>query len=243
MTKTLLLLSFFAAATFQASAQCTPDSARLTGTTYNYPDTLPCITSGQAYSGVESFTTPSYTILGQTLSVDSMHVDTIEGMPVGITYVINPSSHELYKGQYGCILFSGTTAVTSGIFPLTIKGMVCVTVPFVGKECLDTTLNAVYHMTMEICTANGISPLSEGPAINIYPNPNHGSFTVTLSSADRMTGEMSVIDQLGRTVHTQGIDVTGTSQIAIDRADLAPGVYVLMVNSAKGRSVRQFTID
>jgi hypothetical protein len=53
---------------------------------------------------------------------------------------------------------------------------------------------------------------------------------------------MSILDQLGRVIKTQNIDVTGTRQIALDLGEISAGAYILMINTAQSKSVKQFIV-
>jgi hypothetical protein len=65
---------------------------------------------------------------------------------------------------------------------------------------------------------------------------------VSISTDDRIAGDIMVMDALGRTIHTEAIDITGTKQIALDLGNVASGIYMLVVNTANGKAVKQFSV-
>ena len=265
MKKTLLLISLFAGLGFAALAQtpaCTPDTTHFTGSTHVYPDSLPCIVTGQAFSGVVSIqipvsidahdffsAVPAGTIIGY---IDSVEFTGVTGMPAGITSTSVPAlgTTWLKPGQYACAIFSGTVnaaTTSSGNYALTITGNGCghATIPVIGYEdsCLNNfNLSRVFPYSLNVCYPTGINEVLDGVSLDIYPNPNQGAFTVTISAADHTGGEMIVIDQLGRSIYSQSIDVTGTKQIPLALGHVAPGIYMLVIHTLSGKSVKQFII-
>jgi hypothetical protein len=260
MKKTLLLFALFAGFTFAASAQCTPDTTHFTGSKHVYPDSLPCIQFGQAFTGVVSLVVPDtidghdfFTFIpaGTTVYVDSIQITSITGYPAGISSVSNPplGNTWLKPGQFACANFTGTTTTAAnGRYNLTITGTGCAhgTFPIIGYKdsCITNfPLSRVYPYHLSVCGSHvGITEILDGVNLNIYPNPNQGAFTVNISAADRITGDMMVMDALGRTIHTQSLDVTGTRQIAIELGNVAPGIYMLVLNTANGKAVKQFSV-
>lgn len=259
MKKTLLALALVAGLSYGASAQCTPDTTHFTTTTHVYPDTLPCIQYGQQFSGVVSLVVPDsidghdfYSLIpaGTTMYVDSIQITSISGYPAGISSVSNPAlgTTWLKPGQYACALFSGITTDANGQYNLTITGNGCAhaTFPIIGyaDSCLtNVQFSRLYPYYLTVCGSHvGINDLTSKMNLTIYPNPNQGSFNVTISSDDRITGDIAVMDALGRTMHTEAIDVTGTRQVPLDLGNVSPGVYILMINTANGKAVRQFTV-
>ena len=239
-----------------ASAQCNIDSTDFATGKYVYPDSLPCIYQSTAYSGTvnlkipdsldahdfESFL-PANTYY---LHLDSVRIDSITGMPTGITSATNPGLGVwIHGGGYGCSLFSGTTTDTVGSYAVSIYGRGCVhgtILTFNIDSCVSGDLGAYFHYTLNVCYPAGINNVSGDVSLNIYPNPNQGVFTVTVSSANHIVGIMSVSDQLGRIIKTQNIDVTGTKQLPVELGNLSAGAYLLEINTGGGRSVKQFIV-
>jgi hypothetical protein len=257
MKKTLLLLSIFAGIAFGASAQCTADtaSAHYPSGTYVYPASLDTIIAGQAFSGTVTMKVPDslpYTILTYSVTgyVDSVRIDSITGDPTGISSVSSPSVGTwLQHGQFACAIFTGTTTAPTANYPLTISGRACghINLPaLLGGGVFDTCtayqFNRTYPYSLNVKNPSGISEVSAGVSLNIYPNPNQGNFTVTISSASELNGTMSVVDALGRTINTQNIEVTGTRQVPLEMSNLSPGAYLLVINAGGARSAKQFIV-
>jgi hypothetical protein len=260
--KTLLLLILCVGTILGASAQCTPDTTHFTGTTYVYPSQLPCIYQHTAFAGVVSLKVPDSLDVNNFVSqipsgyvqghVDSIRIDSITGYPAGISSVSNPAlgTTWLHHGQYACANFTGTTTAPAGSYPLTIYGSGCghFTLPatFGGgtyDSCFQSfNFSRLYPYALQVCYPAGVTEVSEGMNLSVYPNPNQGSFTVSISATDRINGTLSIIDQLGRTINAQNIDVTGTKQLPLSLGNIAPGAYLLEINNNGSRSVKQFIV-
>jgi hypothetical protein len=257
MKKTLLLLSIFAGFAFGASAQCTPDTTGFATGVYLNPVSLPCVHQGIAYSNTQTVKVPdsiSYTlpVVGTTVQgyVDSIRIDSISGYPTGLSSASSPALGTwILHGGFACALFTGTTTAPVGGYALAISGRACghFNLPAllgggVFDTCTSYTFTKSYPDTITVCYPAGISDVSAGVDLNIYPNPNQGNFTVTISSASQINGTLSVVDALGRTINTQNIEVSGTKQVPLEMSNLSPGAYLLMINAAGARSVKQFIV-
>ena len=256
MKKSILILAIIIAFVSGTSAQCNIDSTDFATGKYVYPDSLPCIYQGTAFSGTVSIKVPDSldahlfvsALPANTyyLHLDSVRIDSITGTPTGITSSINPAFGAwIHGGGYGCSLFSGTTHDTAGSYPVSIYGRGCVhgtIFTFNIDSCVSGDLGAYLHYNLNVCYPVGINNVSGDVSLNIYPNPNQGIFTVTVSSANHIVGTMSVSDQLGRVITSQRIDVTGTKQLPIELGNLSPGAYLLEINTGGGRSVKQFIV-
>ena len=257
MKKSILFLSIIFTMVCGASAQvCTPDTLNFAAGKYIYPDSLPCITIGQAFSGTVSIKIPDsldahdFTSLVPAntyyVHLDSIRIDSVVGMPTGINSGTNPTLGSwLHGGQYACALFSGTTTSPAGSYPIAIYGRGCIhgTILIYNIDsCQSGNLGSYLNYTLNVCNPAGIANLASDLDLNIYPNPNQGVFTVTVSSASHIIGTMSVLDQLGRVINTQSIDVTGTKQLPLEMSSLSSGVYLLEINAGGSRSVKQFVV-
>ena len=256
MKKSILFLAMIIGVAFGVSAQCNIDSTDFATGKYVYPDSLPCIYQGTAYSGTVNIKIPDsldvhdfYSAIpagNYYLHLDSVRIDSVTGMPTGITSAINPAFGSwIHGGEYGCSLFSGTTTDTAGSYPVSIYGRGCVhgtVLIYTIDSCVSGNLGSYLHYNLNVCYPAGINNVSGDVSLNIYPNPNQGVFTVNVSSANRLVGTMSVSDQLGRIIKTQNIDVTGTKQLPIELGNLSSGVYLLEINAEGSKSVKQFIV-
>ena len=128
----LFIALFIAAGSF---AQCVIDTSALLnspGGFYPDPNHLPHVVQYSAYSQTvqgkietsftQSFTVPVLGAITATITIDSVRLDSVQGLPHGITWAKNPNI--LPGGGYGCTSFSGTTTDGAGTYNLTPIGMV-----------------------------------------------------------------------------------------------------------------------
>ena len=101
------------------SAQCTIDT---TNTVTGFTPTTPAVVKpGIAYAQTVQVHVPA---TYSPYTVDSLHIDSISGMPAGITYVFNPATGTVLGGQDGAICYSGITNAHVGAYPLTFYGFI-----------------------------------------------------------------------------------------------------------------------
>ena len=116
MKKFFAVIILFGIGCSMSRAQCPIDTANTT--TGFTPGTPAVVKPGVAYSQtVQVYVPATYDVY----TVDSLHIDSITGMPTGITYVFNPATGSVLGGQNGAICYSGTTFDTVGPYPLTLR--------------------------------------------------------------------------------------------------------------------------
>lgn len=98
-----------------------------------------------------------------------------------------------------------------------------------SNGCIGMTLDTIN--TYLDC--DGINEINGASSISLYPNPNSGSFTLTISdhtANSSAAGEKYIITDLPGKVIALG-KISGTTQ-TIDLTGISPGVYVLSVSGA-----------
>lgn len=77
--------------------------------------------------------------------------------------------------------------------------------------------------------------------IQLYPNPNYGSFIVRGNAHLTQTAEIQVIDALGRIVYEDRIGINaGKLYHTIELGNTAPGIYILKVLTDNGAVIMRF---
>jgi hypothetical protein len=253
------------------SAQCTPNSS--TSFFSPAPDSLPCIDSGMAYDQFVSIYVwdslnlqtylPGLIDTPLWIHIDSMTIDSIKGLPTGLTDSLNPSNGHLYPQTHACLLFSGTTHDTVGTYKLTFYGTIYFYSNGYGTY-LPVGYDTVLFTTFEFSSSNPFtaslnvirqgSPCRPATGINdfssdlnasmfVYPNPNNGKFDLQINSGRRVNGEVVVMDITGRTVYTQQLDVIGLYNSSIDLGKCAKGIYTLQLRTADGFASKKISVQ
>ncbi len=231
-----ILLSFFTTISLYVAgySQCTIDTSLTQVGLYPPADSLDCIERTVAYSGnVQFVTPPTFDTLGFTLTIDTIKITGITGMPSGITYACNPSGCNIIGGQSGCLNLSGTTTDTAGQYPLTVSIIAIVTIPGLGQQSFPTDLGALgitYYLevieqgagcrTGLAVAISGATDFCSGDSTTLTADVSNSSGTVTYlwspngettqaitaSSAD--TFSVTVTDQNGTATATIGVTET-----------------------------------
>jgi len=93
-------------------------------------------------------------------------------------------------------------------------------------------------VALHLYVATGIVPLSSIRSINVYPNPNQGSFTIAVDGISSAALTAEVTDMLGRSIYKQNIH-SGENKLDLS---LTPGVYTVRVSDGNTSAVRMMTI-
>ena len=184
------------------------------------------------------------------ITLDSLVITSITGLPAGIQYAQNPSRGVYYADSNGCIAFAGTTAADSGAYALTFNGYAVVTTRNSGTQTLSLAQLAqiqdapvpVYKLNVipagDSChpqpVVAGIPSLIQSSQLSVYPNPANGAMTVELSAEKALSGEVIVSDFTGRRIYAQPLSSTGFYKTVIDLSSYAKGFYNLQVRTSAG---------
>lgn len=64
--------------------------------------------------------------------------------------------------------------------------------------------------------------------LSVYPNPNNGVFTLSVSSNAKESASFTLTDVAGKTVYSEALDIkSGTNEIPVQLSGVAAGVYIL----------------
>lgn len=264
----VLSISLIAQLTY-AGGGCVIDSAN-TDFFSPRPDSLPCIERTVAYNQIIQIAVPSSVDLQDfgapipfVLTVDSIVITGVDGLPNGITYYMNPDSGVLYGGQNGCAQVIGTTTDPTGHYPVTFQGTFTAHgSPFPPFFDGDTTIDFAtlqsmggnaFEMFVDVIepgdpcrpAPNGINDFSAdlNSLIHVYPNPNNGNFELKIDAGRRINGEVVVVDVTGRKVFAQPIDAIGQYVKSINLSSFGKGIYTLQLRTANGFASKNISIE
>lgn len=85
--------------------------------------------------------------------------------------------------------------------------------------------------TLRVYACVGVDELENDLGLNVYPNPNNGSFTLEVSTGKEIDAAVQIITIDGRLVYSDRISGSGVMTKAIDIAELANGIYYLKLET------------
>ncbi len=134
----------------------------------------------------------------------------------------------------------GATTAMITLDPLVI-GLGSHTYSLVATSTDGCSNSDTITIVFEDCT--GIPELSCTLNASVYPNPNHGLFTLELNSKNSENVEINIISPLGKTVYTGNIfAITGLLVKEIRLNDVSPGIYFMVVQSGDQRVSRKIFV-
>ena len=267
--KKIYLALLMLAGVASANAQCTIDS---TNTQFFSPstDSIPCVERGVAYDQVLQISVPDQFDLQAIgapfpyyLYIDSVVITSVTGFPNGITNQLNAvNGTTLYGGQNYCTHVSGTTNNPTGRYELFFEGTITMHGnPFPPYFDGDTTVDLalvqsqpdnpfrlyldVINVGDECRPSTGINDFSSelNAAFFVYPNPNNGVFEVKLNAGRRVNGELNVVDNMGKLVFSQKLDVVGLYNTTIDLKNLPAGIYSVQLRGESGYATKTISVQ
>lgn len=254
-------------------AQCTVDPTVSTPGMSPVADSIPCIVQGQPFDFTLDFKNfNEVTAAGNTITIDSIIIDSIANIPCGIGWVTNKPDNRYFNSENGCIRLAGVTNDPVGQYRLRIiidtkpQGSP-VYIPNQNSEvlgirydlrvvansadpcpALDTTASATLQTSS--CYIDTLPPVGiaslEGEIENFVARPNPFSHTteISFSATSSKVYNFQVIDVLGQKVYEERIAaVSGRNYITFERRSLSPGVYFYSLNDEKAAITRKMIIE
>ncbi len=250
------------------NAQCTinPGAQPTPGVSPTAPN-LPCVERTVAYSQdlqvkIQDAGDTTLTIvipIAVHIVVDSVRIDSVSGLPAGLTFSRNPAV--LLGGGNGCATISGTTSAPAGRYNLTawgtawLRGQVTTPIMLDTAIAMNGNLNQyspfggyyvdVVEQGAPCVHSSGINNFNAelNAALSVLPNPNNGQFTVNVNAGNRVNGEMVVVDITGRIVYSQKLDVVGLYNTSLDITKFSKGLYTVQLRTAEGVASKKISIQ
>ena len=186
-----------------AFAQCTLNTSNMnTGFT---PNPAPNITQGVAYSQTVQAYVP--TTVQSVVTIDSIIITSITGLPSGITYTLNPASGVIKGGANGAICYSGTTNAAPGTYNLVFNGTA---VTSLGSSSLSSPPASTLFAYSFTVVAGAPAPTCD-TIMNVTGTDTAEIFTFGQGSSGYLAGNNSYGDEAKaeKFTGTIGNNVTG----------------------------------
>ncbi|CAN5139531.1 hypothetical protein BH09BAC1_BH09BAC1_06960 [soil metagenome] len=254
--KSVIFTLLFAATSLIASAQCTPDQTMQTSGLAYEGGVVPCF-AADAHHGRTIFfkNFDEVSVANNTVNVDSIKIDSIAGLPCGVSWTTNKAAqgHLFKKNEIGCFRLSGISNDGPGVYktemyviawadnnPQALPGKypasllnntrIIVKVVATGTDC-----SAVVDTVESTCasTWTGINSVASNlAAISNNPNPFSSFTNIEFTALKSAVYTLKVVNMLGAVVYTeQVVAEPGQNNIRMERSSLPAGVYVYSISN------------
>ena len=213
------------------SAQCTIDT---TNTNVGFTPGSPAVVRpGVAYSQTaQVYVPPTYAVSGGfSYTVDSLHIDSLNGVPSGFSYILNPASGTVLGGKNGAICYSGTTNDTVGPYPVTFYGAIYTNagiIPFSYLVTLAPSFGYKFRVETAPVTAFMVdSPSCSSDTVSFIDRtagyPTHWSWSFPGGTPSSSTAQFPAVvyDSAG----TYNVKLIGRNSISSDTITQTITVY------------------
>lgn len=249
MKKLVLSLTFTIVAAF-AVAQCTPN------TSYTQPGNYPAVLDVAWVDSSYSMTVTNVVPLDTTVIlfgfipvdvvVDSVVIQSINGIPQGYSTACSPSNCVYLGGTKGCFKISGTTSNPSmvGIYPLRVITKTYAKLKASGAAQapqIDTVKS--YSLEIKKAIPSGIETVLASEGVVMFPNPTNGAITVRATLKDAVMADVVVYSILGKVVSAERVTVSnGMLNNTIDLSGKQAGLYFVEIRTDKQRISRKISL-
>jgi PKD repeat protein len=183
---------------------------------------------------VSSPGTFSVTVTDLNNCVSSATTEVVEIMNVVAGYTVTPwyltqvfTSTSQNADSYFWDFNDGTGATSTAQSPTHIfpwPGGTYNVIHVAINECGTDT----FKMEIRADEKTGINTLDENTSVNVFPNPNNGSFNVQINSTSSDAIQIQLIDLQGRVILDRNIgSVNGVHTENIEVENLSKGIYIL----------------
>ncbi len=107
----------------------------------------------------------------------------------------------------------------------------------VTNECgVSSTANETIIIT-------GVESYNNVNALIVFPNPSEGQFNLDLTNLKADDMQVAVIDQLGKVVFSENLNIEQQNNYSINLKDSSKGIYFLKLSSSKGVITKKLILN
>jgi len=246
MMRKLLFLALFTLLSYvMVNAQCTP--VPFSGPELTNPDAsqgIPPAIATFAYSQIINLRIPTDTLIsGYPLTIDSVGIDSVKGIPNTFSYVTNSSNDYWQGGTFGCLVIQGTpTEADTGTYTLTIYASI-----FLGGNSNNTQLYTVNYDFKVLDSASvGFADVNKDQFVvrQNAPNPFDYRTTIRFQSPNNTSLQFVVYSIDGKLVRNEMIRAEkGINEIEFMKGDLPSGIYIYQLKNENVNVRKQMIIQ
>ena len=235
------------------SQSCIPDTTQIPSTSFIYPtpyqDTVPgsgipnkaCI--GTEYSQVFQVKIPTSVIfLGFTVHVEKITLNSIDGLPNGLTYDCNPSGCVMLKNTTGCMNIHGTPTADNAIKKYPIKLNFTFTTTEFGAQQLSfpdaTIAPGIYEIDLLSAGSPGCLASVNNTSLDLdysaYINESLEQMILKIQSRETIKGIVELYASNGAKITEKSINIfNGNNEFALNINSLKSGVYFYKIKTGR----------
>jgi len=102
-----------------------------------------------------------------------------------------------------------------------------------ASGCVSAVSNLLHRLTP-----------GEANQYNVYPVPNHGAFTIKITTPNEQVFTILIFDQLGHKLYeVQSLIINGEFDQAVNLLPASTGIYTIMIKSKEGSVIKKFNIN
>ncbi len=229
----LFIIIIFSVFSLKLNAQCTPGNHSQPGI---YPDTttgLPPAAATATYNLVVTVVVPKDTTIDfggvpTNVTVDSIGVTNVTGLPAGFNYYPNSNSGYWHGDSTGCVLVTGTPASSdTGTHAIQIHMQA-----YASGFAAPYTYTG-YELVVYDSTHVSISSSPDTPdKVKAFPNPFMNALTVNFRVAGARDVDIEIFNMVGHKVQEKTVNaVAGENQVVFDTAELSSGMYFYRIKA------------
>jgi len=102
---------------------------------------------------------------------------------------------------------------------------------------VDKTISVYFDECTGMKSLNGIASMT------VFPNPNHGEFTIEFNSVKPITADLRIMNTLGSTVYSEpAVNIDGKVIKNVKLNNLSSGVYFLILQNGDNKMVQKILV-
>jgi hypothetical protein len=237
----IFLCSFTTFLSVDLFAQCVPDTT-ITGLySPTEQEGLPEATIGLAYEAVIHMSVPAETTITISLSVDSVVLTAVNGLPSGLSYECQNSTCGTEGGDFGCIRIFGTpdNPLEVGSNDLVAVFQLHTNLPTFTYDLKD------YSITLNAGTPADIAEL-DNLGLNLFSerNPMTKGGNLVIQSASSEHSVITIYSLLGSVLGSwKNESGKGLTRVPVDQFNLQPGVYFAVLRQGGESTTLRFVLQ
>ncbi len=266
MTRLLLALCLCTCATILDAQTCMPNMQYADSTAGVYPKPYDaatntgvgiteCAVIGQNFQfNLTVVINDSLTIGTASYPLDSIVINQVTGLPIGLTYNCDPSNCHFLKNTLSCASIYGTPTAANapGPYDMVIKGVAFINgssfpLPLEFPNPLIAPGKYTIHLNANAsdpCAVTGTTDLEGLVSITTLPNPTAGITQIKINS--QLTGQfqMLVVDLLGKRIEQRQVGIfAGENTVNFDASYLSNGLYLILLQNEKGTVTQKLAVQ